>query len=191
MKDMSYLCMDKYMYIYYLRIIVAAILIWFFALEGKGQHASSDNFDDVFQYVPYASVAVLKACGVESRDEWPQLLAAMGGSWVTTSVVTYMLKHSVKEQRKDGSDNYSFPSGHTAIAFAGATLLHQEYGHISPWVSVAGYGVATATAIDRIARGRHYWYDVAAGAGVGILSAHVMGKLSKRLFKDKQVKVRH
>jgi hypothetical protein len=35
-------------------------------------------------------------------------------------------KHLTKEERPDQSDNLSFPSGHTAIAFTNAALLFQE-----------------------------------------------------------------
>ena len=91
--------------------------------------------------------------------------------------------------RPDGTDNHSFPSGHTAVAFCGATVLHKEYGKISPWISVAGYAVATATALDRVRRNRHHWGDVAAGAAIGYLSAEagywivdkIMGKKKKKL----------
>ena len=50
------------------------IAFLFFTLLTTGANAQqrhSDGLDDVLQYVPYASVLTLKACGVESRDEWP------------------------------------------------------------------------------------------------------------------------
>lgn len=59
------------------------IAFLFFTLLTTGANAQqrhSDGLDDVLQYVPYASVLTLKACGVESRDEWPQLLVATAGS---------------------------------------------------------------------------------------------------------------
>ena len=108
------------------------IAFLFFTLVIVGVHAQqrhSDGLDDVLQYVPYASVLTLKACGVESRDEWPQLLVATAGSWVVSAGVAYTLKHSIHEWRPDNSDNRSFPSGHTTFAFAGATVLHKEFGH--------------------------------------------------------------
>ena len=42
------------------------------------------------------------------------------------------LKYSCKVMRPDGSTRNSFPSGHTATAFMAATMLHKEYGHLSP-----------------------------------------------------------
>ena len=93
----------------------------------------------------------------------------------------------VDEERPDGSDYKSFPSGHAAIAFAGAHSLHKEYGHLSPWVSVAGYSVATFVAVDRIAKDRHHWYDVAAGAAIGLATSELSYQLSKRLFRSDHV----
>lgn len=161
------------------------IAFLFFTLVIVGVHAQqrhSDGLDDVLQYVPYASVLTLKACGVESRDEWPQLLVATAGSWVVSAGVAYTLKHSIHEWRPDNSDNRSFPSGHTTFAFAGATVLHKEFGHLSPWISVAGYGVATLTAVDRVFRDRHHWYDACAGAAIGFLSTELTYYVTDRLF---------
>ena len=48
--------------------------------------------------------------------------------------------------------------------------MNQEFGWRSPWYSVAGYSMATATALLRIMNNRHWAGDVIAGAGIGILS---------------------
>ena len=106
---------------------------------------------DVLQYAPYASVFVLKTCGVESRDEWKGLALTSAASWVVTAGVGYTLKHFIDEERPDHSDYKSFPSGHAMFAFAGATILHHEFGKVSPWISIAGYGVATVVAVERVA----------------------------------------
>jgi len=169
------------------RILVVLLLMMSSVVSAQQKH--SDGIDNVLQYVPYASVIGLKVCGVESRDQWPKLLVATAASWVVTAGVTYGLKHTVREWRPDETDQKSFPSGHTAFAFAGATMLHKEYGHLSPWISVAGFGVATFTAVDRVLKDRHHWYDVLAGAGIGMLSTELTSYLSGKLFKDDQVVV--
>ena len=157
--------------------------------NASAQQRHSDGIDDVLQYVPYAGVLGLKLCGVDSRDQWPKLLVSTAASWVVTAGVAYTLKHTVKEWRPDDTDQKSFPSGHSAFAFAGATMLHHEYGHLSPWISVAGYGVATFTAIDRVVKERHHWYDAVAGAGIGFLSAELTWYLSGKVFKSDKVGV--
>ena len=130
-----------------------------------------DGIDDVLQYTPMAASFLLKAAGVKCRSSWEQRLYKSGASFILCSGTTYLLKHSIYKMRPDGTDNRSFPSGHTAIAFSGATVLHKEFGKTSPWISVAGYAVATITAVDRVRRNRHHWEDVATGAAIGFLSA--------------------
>lgn len=90
-------------------------------------------------------------------------------SYVVTSATAWGLKHVVSERRPDGTDHRSFPSGHATVAFTGAHILYKEYARKSPWIAVAGYGVATAVGIDRVARNRHHWQDVCAGAAIGVL----------------------
>ena len=161
---------------------IVFLLLSLFTLVADAQQRHHDGVDDVLQYVPYASVLTMKACGVESRNEWPQLLVATAGSWVVSAGVAYTLKHTIHEQRPDGSDNRSFPSGHSTFAFAGATVLHKEFGHLSPWISVAGYGIATLTAVDRVCKDRHHWYDACAGAAIGFLSTELTYYVTDRLF---------
>jgi hypothetical protein len=97
-----------------------------------------------------------------------------------------VIKNTAKEMRPDGSSANSWPSGHTATAFVGATLLHKEYGLTrSPWWSVAGYGVATATGVMRVLNNRHWISDVMSGAGLGILSTELGYAIGDVLFKGK------
>ena len=110
-------------------------------------------------------------------------------SWVDAAGTSYVLKHIVRETRPDGTDQRSFPSGHATIAFAGATALHKEFGKVSPWISVAGYGTATFVAVDRVIRDRHHWYDVAAGAGIGIAATELTWWLSDKVFKKQKDRV--
>lgn len=159
------------------------------SLAAFGQQKYSDGIDDALQYVPYASLLVLKTCGVESRHDWPQLAMTVTASWVIAGGIGYALKHTVKEWRPDNSDRKSFPSGHAMFAFAGATALHKEFGRASPWISVAGYTVAIATALDRVLKDRHHWYDASAGAAIGFATTELTYWLSDILFKKDQIAV--
>jgi hypothetical protein len=166
-------------------IILTLLLV--FSLDCNAQNDKTyhgDGIDDYLRYVPYTSVLALKLCGVESASSWKRLAVNTAISCVLTTGITYTLKHTIHEMRPDGTDNRSFPSGHTSIAFAGATALCKEYWHVSPWIGVAGYGVATLTAIDRVRRNRHHWGDVAAGAGIGIVSTEVGYWLGDLITKD-------
>ena len=147
-----------------------------------------DGIDDVLQYVPMASVFGLKLLGVEAESSWKRRLTISVVSFGLNAGVTYGLKHTIHKMRPDGTDNRSFPSGHTSIAFCGAINLMHEYHKVSPWIGVAGYALATGVAVDRIRRNRHHWGDVVAGAAIGVASAEagyligdlILGKKKKK-----------
>lgn len=66
----------------------------------------------------------------------------------------------------EGGD--AFPSGHSASAFAVATVFAHEYnGHIA--VPILAYGFAGAISASRVGAQRHSPSDVAVGATVGFL----------------------
>lgn len=130
-----------------------------------------DGIDNVLEYVPTAAVFGLKLLGVPTESSWKRRLTVSVVSFGINAAVTYSLKHTIHEMRPDGTDNHSFPSGHTAVAFCGATTLMHEYRKVSPWIGVAGYAVATTVAVDRVRRNRHHWGDVVAGAAIGVASA--------------------
>jgi membrane-associated phospholipid phosphatase len=91
-----------------------------------------------------------------------QLAEAYG----TTMAIVYILKPLVDRQRPDGGSQ-SFPSGHSASAFAGAAFLQRRYG----WsYGVPAYAVATFVAYSRVESKRHWTSDVIAGGAIGIAS---------------------
>lgn len=172
------------------RTIALLLILAFAGTHGlRAQQTHGNGPDDVLQYVPYATVLALKTCGVESRHDWKALATATVMSWMVSAGTTYVLKHSINEWRPDRTDRNSFPSGHATIAFAGATVLHHEFGRVSPWISVGGYAVATLTAADRVRRDRHHWYDGAAGAAIGILGTELTYVVTDRLFPESNVDV--
>ncbi len=144
------------------------------------------GIDDYTQYFGPLVTVGLKLGGYEGRSDWPRLLASAAMSYGIMAGLVNGIKYTAKEMRPDGSTANSWPSGHTATSFVGATLLHKEYGLTrSPWFSVAGYGVATATGVMRILNNRHWISDVMSGAGIGIMSTELGYALSDVLFKGK------
>ena len=113
---------------------------------------------------------------------WPRFavntIASVGVAYVGKTA----LKAMIKEDRPDHSDNKSFPSGHAAMAFAAARSIDKEFRKDCIWIPIAGYAAATAVGIERVARDRHHWYDVLAGAAVGVGSAELTWWLSDKLL---------
>lgn len=129
--------------------------------------------DDWIQYAPVVGYFTLKLSGVKSEHSLLNMTMVAATSYIFTTAIVRTVKSTVHKMRPDGSADNSFPSGHTATAFAGAHLLYKEYRDVSPWIGIAGYTVATATGVMRIMNRRHWFSDVVAGAGVGILSVEL------------------
>jgi membrane-associated phospholipid phosphatase len=158
--------------------------------DGKKNTQLLTNFktgiDDYTQFFGPAMVVGLKLGGYEGRSDWPRLLASAGMSYAIMAGFVNGIKYTAKEMRPDGSTANSWPSGHTATSFVGATILHKEYGLTrSPWFSVAGYGVAAATGVMRVLNNRHWVSDVMSGAGIGIMSTELGYALCDLMFKGK------
>lgn len=129
------------------------------------------SIDDFSQYAPALSVYVLNGAGVKGLHNFRDRSIIMGTSYLIMAGTVLGVKSLTRIERPDGSSVNSFPSGHTATAFAGAEFLWQEYKDVSVWYGIAGYAVATGTGLFRIYNNRHWLTDVAAGAGIGILSS--------------------
>ncbi|MCF0202145.1 MAG: phosphatase PAP2 family protein, partial [Bacteroidaceae bacterium] len=147
------------------------------------------GIDDYLQFLPLATTVVMNLAGVEGRSNFPRLLASGAFSYATMALFVNTLKYTVKEVRPDGSSANSWPSGHTATVFTAATILHKEYGLTrSPWYSVGGYAVATATGIMRVMNNRHWISDIISGAGFGILATELGYGIANLIWKDKGIR---
>lgn len=146
------------------------------------------EIDNYSQFFPYAAIVGMKAFGYQGRSSWDRFIVSTLAANAVMALAVNATKYSVKEMRPDNSTKNSFPSGHTATAFTAATILHKEYGLTrSPWFSVAGYGVATATGVMRVLNNRHWISDVIAGAGIGILSTELGYWIADMIYKDKGI----
>lgn len=126
--------------------------------------------DDYLQFSPVFIAYGLDAFGVPSGTDIQNRTAILLKGEITVLGVTHFLKHTTGIQRPDGSGFSSFPSGHTAQAFATATFLCEEYRHRIKWIPYASYGIAASVGALRMANNKHYISDVLVGAGIGILS---------------------
>jgi len=146
------------------------------------------HYDDYLQFFPAVTMIGMKIGGVKGRSSWDRMLASDVFSVAIMAAAVNALKSTAKEKRPDGSNNKSFPSGHTATAFMAATMMHKEYGlTCSPWYSVGAYSVATITGITRELNNKHWMSDVMVGAGIGVLSTEFGYYLTDLLFKGKGI----
>ena len=175
--------------------IVPAVLISYgaYTFNGGGfytnQQANRDihrlfptyrtRLDDILILAPYVELGVVALAGVESSHDRLNLGLVILKSELFMLGTVFAVKNLTRETRPDGSDNLSFPSGHTAQAFLAASIVHTEFRDKSQWYGIGAYTIATSVAALRMINNKHWQSDVVAGAGFGILSAHV-GYLTHR-----------
>ncbi len=134
-----------------------------------------------------AIVAITVIAGGSRR--WPVAGRVLPALWLTTWLVEYPIKRFFRRRRpfvaivqaivlgrKPGS--YSFPSGHSAAAFAGAALLATEF----PRARRVFFLVAALTGFSRVYLGAHYPGDVAIGSAVGIGLSRTFRALFRRIL---------
>ena len=132
----------------------------------------------------YAQAGGAVATYVIGRATGNPKLASLGGDLLRAQALAQIFvqgtKFTVGRQRPDGSNSQSFPSGHSASAFATATVLQQSYG----WKAGApAYAFAGFIAASRMSSNKHYLSDVLMGAGIGIAAGRTVTlNLGSHLF---------
>jgi membrane-associated phospholipid phosphatase len=130
-------------------------------------HTTAESY---FQFAPIILVYGLNLVGVNGKNTFIDrtALALLSSGMVGSAL--YITKHTTHRLRPNDYDYLSFPSGHTATAFAAAEFMAQEFSGKSPWYGIAGYSFAITTGVFRMYNRDHWFSDVVAGAGLGILS---------------------
>lgn len=129
------------------------------------------GIDNVSLFIPVAGAYVLNLCGVKGEHNLADMSIIYGTTYLLLAASLLPMKDFINSERPNGKNFNSFPSGHTAVAFAGAEVLRREYWKVSPWIGVAGYLFAAGTGFMRLYNNAHWLTDVVAGAGLGILCA--------------------
>ncbi|MDO3390354.1 phosphatase PAP2 family protein [Bacteroides sp. ET489] len=150
---------------------------------------------------PYVAIGVPVAMAVTAWAKHDKQLLKdavyVGTSVAGAFVVTYGMKYLVDRQRPyerypdrvhaySHENSPSFPSGHTATAFALATSLSVKY---PKWYVIAPSAVwACSVGVSRMNEGVHYPSDVLAGAAIGagcaVANIYINRWLNKWLFGD-------
>ena len=102
---------------------------------------------------------------------------------VFTAVAVLVLKFSIKRPRPEGewgqiyrsTDPHSFPSGHAARAIMLTTIMLLS-GYA--WIGAGMLIWAILVDLSRVGLGVHYYSDILAGTGIGVL----MGVLVQLIF---------
>lgn len=123
-----------------------------------------------------AGLGTLGLLALGRVTDHPALSAAgkdLSISFLGTWAGVWALKLSVNAKRPNGG-HYSFPSGHTATAFAAAPVLARHFG---PKIGYPAYGLAVLTGLARMEDRKHYLSDVLAGAAIGfVIGREVSGR---------------
>lgn len=136
----------------------------------RSDSAFSTKAESYFQFAPVIIVYGLNLAGVEGKNRFIDRTAILGLSGGILAITAGLTKHLTHRLRPNGTDYLSFFSGHTSTAFMGAEFMAQEYDAKSPLYGVLAYGIATTTGVFRLYNRDHWFSDVVAGAGAGILS---------------------
>jgi hypothetical protein len=149
----------------------------------------SKHYDNYLMFAPALSVYGLNIAGINGKNNLRDRTMIYLLSSIIQNTTVFSIKKLSSQLRPDSSGYTSFPSGHTATAFASAEFLYQEYKNVSLWYGVAGYTMAAATGYLRMYNNKHWFSDVIAGAGIGILSTKVAywiyPAIKRKLFKNK------
>jgi membrane-associated phospholipid phosphatase len=131
--------------------------------------ASEKGWDDAGTIARDALVVAAFGIPVLQGD-WDGALQA-GGSIGVTKGITAGMKEAFPSTRPDLSDDKSFPSGHTSVAFAAAGTIHNRHG----WeAGLPAYLVASFVGLSRVEARKHRVGDVLVGAALGAGTAHLI-----------------
>jgi len=144
---------------------------YFQKLRNNNFPSFKTHIDNYLQYAPAAlGYAMLISNGDRDHRFWKYTEKLLLSEAIMNAFVQ-PLKHFTKQTRPDGSDQLSFPSGHTANAFTSATIFVDEFARNKPWLAATVYAGASTVGVLRVLNNKHWAGDVLAGAGFGILSA--------------------
>lgn len=198
------------------KIVTLAVLLWLAALGAGAQNWDINaahrinswdgkfirNYNKVISrteiYIAAgAPVAMAVAGWIKHDDKLLKDALYVGTGVAGAFVAAYGLKYIVGRQRPyerypgrvhpySYESSPSFPSGHTATAFALATSFSIRY---PKWYVIAPSAVwACSVGVSRVNEGVHYPSDVLAGAAIGagfaVANVYINRWLNKMLFGD-------
>jgi membrane-associated phospholipid phosphatase len=111
-------------------------------------------------------------------------------SWLTSGFIVWVFKVVIGRARPSTGESknsfqmfsgksgfHSFPSGHSASAFAVATTIADETDEI--FVDILAYSLATSVALSRVHDNKHWLSDAFIGSAIGYFVAKKIGALNR------------
>lgn len=139
----------------------------------KGGSRIVSNAGSLYGVAAIASsfyIAGRKRNDYRSRETGILIAEASVNTLIVSSALKAISQRGRPEVGRERSEFFeggnSFPSGHSAQAWAVATVIANEYRH-RRLVKVAAYGVASAVSVARFTGGKHYLSDVLIGSALG------------------------
>jgi membrane-associated phospholipid phosphatase len=138
------------------------LFVFLFIAQLLVANSKQDTIEKIGDYVQIAIpvAAWVTTIALDDTEGQYDFYKSFGSTFLTT----HALKRIVKEERPNGSNDQSFPSGHTSAAFQGATFIHMRYG--IEYAALAYVG-AIYVGFSRVYSDQHYVHDVIAGALIG------------------------
>lgn len=106
-------------------------------------------------------------------------MAQLAAETVLTVGTAYALKNLVKEERPDGSNFRSFPSGTTALSASGSSFLWGRYG----WeYGLPAFAATQFVSYSRVQARQHRWYDTLASSAIAAGYGYVLTTPFKKRY---------
>jgi len=162
-------------------------------IDRWGMSAYSKSVDAASEAFTYTSIMIPALLLAAPQEDWVSICSMYAGSLLLswglkelgkTLVVRkrpYMYFDGYPQTEVDCGDYLeSFPSGHAALAFTGASFfsfVFSQYCADSPWkipLIGASFACATAASALRVGSGNHFPSDVVVGAAIGAFSGFIV-----------------
>lgn len=155
-------------------------------------------FDPLGTYYLAGILGGMYIYGLVAKNQETETAALLAGKAVVlTGAYTFLFKNLFQRERPyqsdpanpsywggplDGFHNNSFPSGHTSVVFAAATVLGAYYKD-RKWIGITAFSLASLVAVSRGYDDKHWASDVVAGVALGYaIGRLVYNKNEKRKF---------
>ena len=124
-------------------------------------------------WILWSSIITSSKINKDSNKKFMSKIQYSTLAMVSNGLITVGMKRAFGRERPNGSDYYSFPSGHTSHSFTMASIANELYGKN---IGLISYGLATLVAVSRMNHNKHYLSDVIFGAGLGTAVGRAFAK---------------